>query len=144
MEEIPQNPRNTYELMENDKGEIVAFIFADDTAPNKPTFYLDEKEKFIELNRTSDNVVYIEGLEPETIEKLKKITKLYVCEMAYEENGENKIAYVYAAELKEHPQKEFPQQQNKVQEISEKAKKAREKLLKNKSSDVSLKEFQKK
>lgn len=135
METTPANPQNLYELMENDKGEMMALIFADDTAPQNPVFYLNETEKFIELHRTKDNIVYIEDLEPETVEKVKKITKLYVCEMEYNKEGENKIAYLYAAELKKNDplQKNTPPQPSAAQTLSEKARKAREKIL-NKSS----------
>lgn len=131
MTKQPKNPTDVYELMENSEGEVMALIFADDTAPQNSSFYLNEKEKRIELIRAANNIVYIDGLQPESITKLKKLTKLYVCEMKYnkDKDAENKIQYVYAANKRNEPlEKEQPVPP--AQTVSDKAKKAREKILK--------------
>ena len=125
-----RKPTDVYELMENSEGEVMALIFADDTAPQNATFYLNEKEKRIELIRAQNNIVFIDGLQSESIQKIKKLTKLYVCEIKYnkDKDAENEIKYVYAANRRSEriPQKKT----SSTQEISDKAKKASEKILK--------------
>ena len=100
--ETAQNPQNVYELMENDAGEIMVLIFAGEGKPVNPTFYLNEKEKLIEITRSKNDIVLIEGLQPDTIEKIKNLKTLYICEMKYNENpeAENEIVNAYAAALK--------------------------------------------
>lgn len=130
MTKQPKNPTDVYELMENSEGEVMALIFADDTAPQNATFYLNEKEKRIELTRAQNNIVFIDGLQPESIQKIKKLTKLYVCEIKYnkDKDAENEIQYVYAANKKEPVAEDKPTPP--AQNITDKAKKAREKILK--------------
>ena len=77
--ETAQNPQNVYELMENDAGEIMVLIFAGEGKPVNPTFYLNEKEKLIEITRSKNDIVLIEGLQPDTIEKIKNLKTLYIC-----------------------------------------------------------------
>ncbi|MBO5441280.1 MAG: hypothetical protein J6A09_01775 [Alphaproteobacteria bacterium] len=130
MTKQPKNLTDVYELMENSEGEVMALIFADDTAPQNATFYLNEKEKRIELTRAQNNIVFIDGLQPESIQKIKKLTNLYVCEIKYnkDKDAENEIQYVYAANKKEPVAEDKPTPP--AQNITDKAKKAREKILK--------------
>lgn len=120
------NPKDIYELLENDDGEIMLLLYAGETEPQTAAFHINEKLKNLELYRNSKDLVIIDGLETESIIKLKKINTLYVCEMKYNvsPNSENEILYAYPATPKiEHDNKEKTS-------ISEKAKKAREKILK--------------
>lgn len=122
------NPRDVYELIENEEGELMVLIFAFDEEPQSPFFCLNEKRKTIDLYRSKNNIVVIDNLKAETIKKIKKISHLYICEMKYNENpnDENEIVYAYVAELKERPQLPIEEKT-----LSEKAKKARESILKN-------------
>lgn len=96
------DPKNVYELIENDNGEMMVLLFADDKAPQNSTFCLNETKKVLELYRNKDNTVSIEGLKTETMKKIKNLDKIYVCELKYneDENAENEIIYAYAANLK--------------------------------------------
>ncbi len=130
-------PEDTYELIENDKGEIMALIYADEKQPQNPSFALNENSRRIELERCKDDLIFIDGLQPEAIEKLKSISNLYVCEMKYnpDENAESEIVHAYIAPLKkkdrEDPKpQEQPKQQSPQESLSEKARQARENILK--------------
>ncbi len=134
-------PQNIYELLENDNGEIMVLIFAGENKPLNPTFQLKEKEKLIEITRNKSEIVLIEGLQPEAIEKIRNLKTLYVCEMKYNENpeAENEIVNAYAAVLKKKPTQP---QTSIVKEVSlpqktlaEKARKARENILNKNNSD---------
>ena len=81
-----QDPQNVYELMENDDGEVMVLLFAGEGTPQNPSFTLDETNRLIELSRSKNDIVLIEGLLPDAVEKLKKLSVLYVCEMKYNEN----------------------------------------------------------
>ena len=120
------NPRDVYELIENDEGELMVLIFAFDEKPQSPFFYINEKRKTLDLYRSKNDLVVIDNLKPETIKKLKKTSQIYVCEMKYNEDpeAENEIVYAYSAEPKERP---LPTA--KEETLSEKAKKARESVL---------------
>lgn len=122
------NPRDVYELIENNEGELMVLIFAFDEEPQSAFYCINEKRKTIDLYRSKNNIVIIDNLKAETIKKLKKTTHLYICEMKYNENpdAENEIVYAYKAELKEKP---TPEQ--KKETIADKAKKVRESILKN-------------
>ena len=126
------NPRDVYELIENDEGELMILIYASDTKPQSPFFCLNETRKTIDLYRSKNDIVIIDNLKAETIKKLKTIPHLYICELKYNENpeAENEIVYAYAVELKEKPQLPV-----KEKTLSEKAKKARESVLKNSSNN---------
>lgn len=123
------DPRNVYELMENDEGETMLLLYAGETAPQDPTFYINENTHTLELYRNSKDTVIIEGLTPDSISKLKNKDKLYICEMKYNDtpNSENEILYAYIT----IPQKKtLPPEKIKEPSLSEKAKNAREKILK--------------
>lgn len=132
------NKKNIYELLENDLGEIMLLIYADEQAPENPTFRLNKEEKYLELIRKEKQIVIINGLKPETIEKLAKLDKLYVSEMKDQTTPEsqNGILYAYTATLQVSPtQENTPTQETTTppkEELSlaDKAKSAREKLLK--------------
>ena len=136
------NPQDVYELIENDKGEIMLIIYATEQEPQNPSFDLNEKARRIELTRGKDDILHIEGLQTETIEKFKTVEKLYICEMKYnpDNNTENEIMYAYTALLKKKEQNEAqpPKQSNQKPEeakknLSEKVRQAREEALKRKA-----------
>ena len=114
-----QDPQNVYELMENDDGEVMVLLFAGEGTPQNPSFTLDETNRLIELSRSKNDIVLIEGLLPDAVEKLKKLSVLYVCEMKYNENpeAENEILHAYAAALKK---KEQPTQNRRHRKASPK------------------------
>lgn len=136
------NPQDVYELIENDKGEIMLIIYATGQEPQNPSFALNEKDRRIELTRAKDDILHIEGLQAETVEKFKTVEKLYICEMKYnpDNNTENEIMYAYTALLKKKEQNEAqtPKQSNPKPEeakknLSEKIRQAREEALKRKA-----------
>lgn len=136
------NPQDVYELIENDKGEIMLIIYATEQEPQNPSFALNEKDRRIELTRAKDDILHIEGLQAETVEKFKTVEKLYICEMKYnpDNNTENEIMYAYTALLKKKEQNEAqtPKQSNPKPEeakknLSEKVRQAREEALKRKA-----------
>ena len=136
------NPQDVYELIENDKGEIMLIIYATGQEPQNPSFALNEKDRRIELTRAKDDILHIEGLQAETVEKFKTVEKLYICEMKYnpDNNTENEIMYAYTALLKKKEQNEAqpPKQSNQKPEeakknLSEKVRQAREEALKRKA-----------
>ena len=111
------NPQDVYELIENDKGEIMLIIYATEQEPQNPSFALNEKDRRIELTRAKDDILHIEGLQAETVEKFKTVEKLYICEMKYnpDNNTENEIMYAYTALLKKKEQNEAQPQNNQTQ-----------------------------
>jgi hypothetical protein len=125
------SPRDVYELVENDKGEIMVLVYAKEPAPKNSTFFLDTKRGWLRINRTKDNFLFISGLKPEAVKKLKTIKQLYVCELKYTENRdeENEIVYAYSASLQKEVKKVEIASKKEVN-IAEKAKSAREKVLK--------------
>ena len=94
-----QDPQNVYELMENDDGEVMVLLFAGEGTPQNPSFTLDEANRLIELSRSKNDIVLIEGLLPDAVEKLKKLSVLYVCEMKYNENPEAENEILHALSL---------------------------------------------
>ncbi|MEI3534857.1 MAG: hypothetical protein V8R11_07000 [Alphaproteobacteria bacterium] len=110
-----QDPQNVYELMENDDGEVMVLLFAGEGTPQNPSFTLDEANRLIELSRSKNDIVLIEGLLPNAVEKLKKLSVLYVCEMKYNENpeAENEILHAYAAALKKKSSRSKTPTQNR-------------------------------
>lgn len=125
----PLNPKDVYELLENDEGEIMLLLYAGESKPQTAAFHINEKLKNLELYRNDKDLVIIDGLAPESITKLKKIKTLYVCEMKYSTapDSENEILYAYPATPKEVS---VPTKEKKGPSLSEKAKTAREKVLK--------------
>lgn len=110
-----QDPQNVYELMENDDGEVMVLLFAGEGTPQNPSFTLDEANRLIELSRSKNDIVLIEELLPDAVEKLKKLSVLYVCEMKYNENpeAENEILHAYAAALKKKSSRSKTPTQNR-------------------------------
>lgn len=129
--------KNVYELMDNDAGEVMVLLYAGEGKPANPTFLLDEKNKLIEISRSKDDLVLIEGLKSDAINKIKKLETLYVCEMKYNDNpdAENEILYAYAASLKKKEPNRLAKTQSRDTEsetketVAERARKAREKIL---------------
>lgn len=132
------DPRDVYELMENDNGEIMVLLYAGDTDPLNPFFKLNKQRKCIELSRNAKDVVLIEGLIPDSIEKLSNLKTLYVCELKYTENADedSEILYAYPAELKSEEiakdkaaNESNGASQTAKESLSVKVKQAREKTL---------------
>lgn len=123
------NPKGVYDLMENDDGEVMVLLYAGFTEPLNPAFLLNKQNKCIELKRNAKDTVIIEGLKPESIEKLENLQTLYVCELKYseDEDDDNEIVYAYAAELAKEGGI-AKEKQTKVS-LSDKVKEAREKVL---------------
>ena len=128
-----QDPQNVYELMENDDGEVMVLLFAGEGTPQNPSFTLDETNRLIELSRSKNDIVLIEGLLPDAVEKLKKLSVLYVCEMKYNEYIEKQkkkhkknhkiITDIHIQktkqELKPYLEKEIPQMYISCKELTE-------------------------
>ena len=127
------SPRDVYELVENEKGEIMVLIYAKKTAPQNATFYLDTQTRVLRLNRSKEESLYISGLQPDAIKKLNGIKKLYVCEIKYTESTkeESEIVHAYAATLQKltTPTPHEQDAENK-KTLAQKAQNAREKALK--------------
>ena len=123
------DPRNVYELIESDTEDLMVLIYASETQPQSPFFQINEKRKTIELYRAKNDLIIINNLKSETIEKLRNISQLYICEMKYNEdpNAKNEMIYAYTAQKRE------PATDKKEETLSEKARKARE-LITKKSS----------
>ena len=120
---------DSYELMKNDKGDVMILLYATNTAPAKATFYLNKKANYIELTRNNKSVIIIEGLKNESIQEIEKLSKLYVCEIKYDEKTntpeeEAEIVYAYIAE----------QSLKETRSIQEKAKEQRKKITENKDN----------
>lgn len=128
---MKKRPQDTYELLENDNNEIMVLLYAVDSTPYDPYFTINERRSCLIIHRNPNDNVFAMGLAPETINKLKKLDVIYVCELNYttNEEEENKIIHAYKAPLK----KEEPTVQ-KTQTLSEKAKMASEKLKKQKQA----------
>lgn len=96
------SPQDTYEIIENDNGEVMILTFANGDGPKNPTFSLDKKNRALELFKNPNEQLVLDGLQPETLVKLNKLETLYVCEMKYneEQTADNEIVYAYAATLK--------------------------------------------
>lgn len=132
------SPRDVYELVENDKGEIMILIYAKDPAPQNATFSLSQAAKILRLNRTPKDILTVAGLDTDAVNKLSKIKQLYVCEIKYKESSddESEIIHAYAATLKKeqsavsNTQTQQAPVKTQSETISEKAQKAREKALK--------------
>lgn len=130
------SPQDTYEIIENDNEEVMILIFANGNAPQKPTFSLDKKNKALELSKSPDEQIVLDGLQPETLVKLNKLETLYVCEIKYneKETADNEIVYAYAATLKKKVASHEQKAQNQPQQqetLTQKARKARENILKS-------------
>ena len=92
---------NTYDIIENEKGEILVLLYEGKEAPETPTFFVNKHEKYIKITRNSTDIVLIEDLDNEHIKKISKQECLYVCELKYDENlkegDESEIVYAYSA-----------------------------------------------
>ena len=143
----------SYEIIENENNEIMILIYAGPTEPTNSTYTINEYAKHIILKRNSKDTLYIEQLSDEHMQKIKKLNTIYVCELKYNENlkedEETDIVYAYAS-TKEIPaqhkkqetnntpkkdaNKETTNEEPKQENILEKAKKTREKLLAKKNN----------
>lgn len=98
---MENNTPNTYEIIENEKGELLVLLYEGKKEPKNPTFFLNKHDKYCRITRNPEDIVLIEDLSEEYIEKISKLTTLYVCELKYEENkSDNKdsdIVYAYKA-----------------------------------------------
>ena len=133
---------NTYEIIENEKGELLILLYEGSKAPENPIFFLNKHEKYVKLTRNIEDIVLIEGLTDEYVEKISKLSTLYVCELQYEENkndeSDSQIVYAYQAtkRKKQQPVAKAPSDENKTKEdlIQEKLQQTRAKIT-NKKAD---------
>lgn len=125
----PLQDRDSYELIENDAGELMITLYANPSQPQKPSFSLNIKEQSLELVRNSEDTIVLDGLAPETIERLSSLTNIYVCEIKYDEENQSKddfdIAYIYIAEHK----KKIPEEKSPQQTLQEKLQQTKERVL---------------
>ncbi len=128
-EEITKKVVNTlkdidsYELIKNDKNEVMVLLYASNTPPSISSFYINEKAKQIELTRNENSIIIIENLQDESIKHLKELKNLYVCEIKYDEKTntneeEAEIVFAYIAK----------QSTSEKRNIREKVKHQREKI----------------
>lgn len=128
---------DSYELMKNDKNEVMVLLYAGDTPPSRASFYLNEKAKYIELSRNSESIAIIENLQDESIKQLKELKKLYVCEIKYDEKtntNEEEAEIVFAYSAKQSP--------TERRTIQDKAKEQREKITEEKNKKTTSPEQQ--
>ena len=134
MKKAQISPRDVYELVENDKGEVMILLYAKDPVPNKSTFTFDALSGVLKIYRTKDDVVFVAGLQLDAVNKLAALDKLYVCEVKYTENEEeNEIVNAYIASLQAQEKVKSPKVASKAEpkgNVAEKAKQARERTLK--------------
>ena len=142
MSKNPLKDINSYELIENDAGELMILLYANQTPPAQTSFFINEEDASLELNRNANDTIILDGLAPVSIEKLKSLTSIYVCELKYkapqteetnEEEDDFDIEYAYTAPLKKKEQKE-PQQET----LQEKLLKAKKNLLKKQNEAQTL------
>lgn len=128
MPQKDQDAFNVYELMENDKGEVMVLIYARDTSPQNSTFFINVSQRCIEISRNKDDTIFIDGLQDESIIKLQALKTLYVCEIKYTEKSDedNEIVYAYMAECKKPKSAE----KTAKQKLVEKAKNINQKIKK--------------
>ncbi len=95
------NTNDIYELLENEKKEIMVLLYTNSLPPENPRFLLNENYRRLEIYRNKREVILLNGLQKETISKIKELNIIYVCELDASTNteDENKIIYAYTAEL---------------------------------------------
>ncbi len=142
MSKNPLKDINSYELIENDAGELMIILYANPTPPTKTSFFINEENSSLELNRNPNDTIILDDLASETIEKLKPLKSIYVCELKYnqpqtEKTKENdddfEIEYAYTAP---HKKKEEPTPHKET--LQEKLLKAKESLLKKQNETQTL------
>ncbi len=135
---MENNTPNTYEIIENEKGELLVLLYEGKKEPKNPTFFLNKHDKYCKITRNPEDIVLIEDLSEEYIEKISKLTTLYVCELKYEENkSDNKdsdIVYAYKATKRASSAKKNDSNEIKAPDIiQERLSQARQKIQ-NKSN----------
>jgi hypothetical protein len=90
-----------YELLENENKEIMVLIYTNSLPPENAKFILNESHRRLEIYRNKREVILLNGLQKETIEKIKKLDIIYVCELDASPNtdDDNKIIYAYTADV---------------------------------------------
>ena len=135
---MENNTPNTYEIIENEKGELLVLLYEGKKEPKNPTFFLNKHDKYCKITRNPEDIVLIEDLSEEYIKKISKLTTLYVCELKYEENkSDNKdsdIVYAYKATKRASSAKKNDSNEIKAPDIiQERLSQARQKIQ-NKSN----------
>ena len=126
--------KDIYELLENNNKEIMVLIYTLGNQPENPKFILNENNRCLEIYRNKKEAVILKGLQKETIEKIKKLDVVYVCELNSSANqpAENSIVYAYTAERTTI--EELTSFNNNAKIISQKTQSLKEKLnTKNKN-----------
>lgn len=92
---------NIYDIIENDKEEILILLYAGKEAPENPSFFLNKDKKYMRLTRNTKDIILIEDIEEKYIKKISKQSCIYVCELKYDEilkeGDESEIVYAYSA-----------------------------------------------
>ncbi len=130
---------NIYDIIENDKEEILILLYASKEAPDNPSFFLNENKKYIRLTRNTKDIILIEDIEEKYIKKISKQPCLYVCELKYDETlkegDESEIVYAYSALPKaEVKAKKKTQKTEENNTLKEKIAKIKNKYQKAKAS----------
>ena len=98
---MENNAPNTYEIIENEKGELLVLLYEGEKEPKNPTFFLNKHDKYCKITRNQEEIVLIENLTDEHLEKISALSTLYVCELKFEENitdeKDSTIVYAYQA-----------------------------------------------
>lgn len=120
--------KDIYELLENNEKEIMVLLYTNSIPPENPKFILNETYRRLEIYRSKKEVLFLNGLQKETIEKIKKLNIIYICELDSSEDvaEENKIIYAYTAQAT--TMEEFYSNQKTTQDISKKTQALKEKI----------------
>lgn len=120
--------KDIYELLENNEKEIMVLLYTNSIPPENPKFILNETYRRLEIYRSKKEVLFLNCLQKETIEKIKKLNIIYICELDSSEDvaEENKIIYAYTAQAT--TMEEFYSNQKTTQDISKKTQALKEKI----------------
>ena len=144
----PLQNKDSYELIENDAGDIIITIYANQIKPTNPTFYIDEKENSIRLTKATEDIMFLENLATESIEKIKKLKEICICELKYNpdatEDDDFEVESAYIATNITNKQTKTstplpPTTPQKEETLQEKIKKAKETVLQKREEQSLLK-----
>ncbi len=98
---MSEKSQNIYDIIENEKGEILILLYEGKEAPENPSYFINKREKYIRIARNSKDIVLIEDIDNEYIKKIVAQPSIYVCELKYDETlkegDESEIVYAYTA-----------------------------------------------
>ena len=98
---MSEKAQNIYDIIENEKGEILILLYEGKEAPENPSYFINKREKYIRIARNSKDIVLIEDINDENIKKISAQPSIYICELKYDETlkegDESEIVYAYIA-----------------------------------------------